>query len=79
MARRIDQTRPRFPPLPWSGQDSLFLSPREEPCYVMDLEKQVSRRLWGLPTASTCVETDKLWVSVFKDQTATLSIPERLS
>jgi hypothetical protein len=58
-----------------TGVISLSKTPDAKPVldksgYVMDLEKQVSRQLYGLPTASTCVEMDKLWISVFKDKTA---------
>jgi hypothetical protein len=52
------------------------LAPRERPCYEPVLEKQVSGQCHGLPTVSTPVETDWLWVSVVKDQTASPSILE---
>jgi len=42
----------------------------------MDLENQVSRQRWAVPNASSCCQTGNLWASVFKDQTATLSILE---
>jgi len=42
----------------------------------MDLENRVSRRLWALPTASRCCQAGNLWVSVFKDRTATLGMLE---
>ena len=52
------------------------LAPRDGPCYEPDLEKQVSGQYHGLPTVSIPVETDWLWVSVVKDQTASPSILE---
>ena len=52
------------------------MAPREEPCYELTLEKQVWGQRHGLPTVSIRVETDWLWVSVVKDQTASLSILE---
>ena len=51
-----------------------FLAPQEEPISVMDLENRVSRRLWALPTESRCCQAGNLWISVFKDRTAILSI-----
>ena len=40
----------------------------------MDLENRVSRRLRALPTESRCCQAGNLWISVFKDRPATLSI-----
>jgi hypothetical protein len=37
-------------------------------------ENRVSRRLWALPTASRRRQAGNLWISVFKDRTATLSM-----
>jgi len=40
----------------------------------MDLENRVSRQRYPVPTALRCCEAGNLWVSVFKDRTATLSM-----
>jgi len=61
---------------PFLIQTSVSEVPQEEPCYEPDLEKQVSGQYHGLPTVSIPVETDWLWVSVVKDQTASPSILE---
>src|ERR1035441_7998701 len=52
------------------------LAPREEPLSVMDLEKRVSRQRQPVPTALRCCQAGNLWVSVFKDRTATLGMLE---
>ena len=42
----------------------------------MDLENRVSRQRYLVLTELRCCQTGTLWVSVFKDRTATLSILE---
>src|ERR1035437_8043629 len=42
----------------------------------MDLEKRVSRQRQPVPTALRCCQAGNLWVSVFKDRTATLGMLE---
>jgi hypothetical protein len=60
------------------GKDSTeFSNGSPRPYYELVLENRVSSQYLGLPTVSFPVETDRLWVSVFKDQTTALRILDR--
>lgn len=61
-------------PVSTTGEDQLGekkeLAPRDEPCYELVLEKQVSRQHHRLPTVSMAVETHWPWVSVINQSKA---------